>query len=84
MSMLSLGNTVLLVSSGVGNLVSNAKLTKVGVEMLIFPTPIRLYGDNLLIEPSFNKGLKFQEKFEDVRFMTQQIDLSEFTIIMNE
>jgi hypothetical protein len=60
--MLSLGNTVLLLSMGVGNLGSNAKLTKVGVQMLIFPIPIRLHGFNLLIEPSFNEGLKFQEK----------------------
>jgi hypothetical protein len=52
--------------------------------MLIFPTPIRLHGDNLLIEPSFNKGLKFQEIFEDIRFMTQQIEPTKFTIIINE
>jgi hypothetical protein len=82
--MLFLDNTILLVSMGAGNLVSNAKLTKVGVEMLIFPTPIRLHGDNILIEPSFNKGVKFQEKFEDIRFMMQQVDPSEFTIIVNE
>jgi hypothetical protein len=84
MSMLLLGNTVLLVSMGTGNLVSNVKLMKVGVEMLIFPTPIKLYGDNLLIKPSFNKRLNFQEKFEDIRFMTQQIEPCEFTIIINE
>jgi hypothetical protein len=71
MSMLLHGNVVLLVSMGTRNLVSNVELTKVGVEMLIFPTPIKLHGDNLLIKPSFNKRLKFQKKFEDIRFMTQ-------------
>jgi hypothetical protein len=55
--MLFLDNTILLVSMGAGNLVSNAKLTKVGVEM---------HGDNIVIEPSFNKGAKFQENFEDI------------------
>jgi hypothetical protein len=73
--MLFLDNTILLVSMGAGNLVSNAKLTKVGVEM---------HGDNILIEPSFNKGAKFQENFEDIWFMMQQVDPSEFTIIVNE
>jgi hypothetical protein len=66
MLMLSLDNIILLVSMGAVNLVSNAKLTKVGVEMFIFSTPIRLR-----IKPSFNKRLKFQEKFEDNRFMMQ-------------
>jgi hypothetical protein len=72
-SIFSLDSTVLLVSMGAGNLVSNAKLTKVGIEMLIFPSPIKLHSDNLLIKPAFNKRLKFQERVEDISFMTQQI-----------
>jgi hypothetical protein len=68
MTMLPLGNTALLVSVGAGDLVSNAKLTEIGIEMLIFPTPIRLHGDNLLIKPTLNKRLEFKENLKTSYF----------------
>jgi hypothetical protein len=82
--MLPLDNTVLLVSVGARDLVSNAKLTKIGIEMLIFPTPIRLHEDNLLIKPVFNKRLEFKKNFEDTRFFMRQIYPCKFAIIINE
>jgi hypothetical protein len=73
MAMFLVCGTILLMSVRAGNLVGNAEFTEVGIEMLLFATPVRLDRDNLPIEPALNKRLKFKENFEHIRHVSQQI-----------
>jgi hypothetical protein len=76
--------TILLMSVGAGDLVGDAKLAEVGVEVFILSTLVWLNIDDLLIKEAFNKVLKFNGIFEDIRLMTQQINLGKFTVIINK
>jgi hypothetical protein len=52
--------------------------------MLILTTPIGLYGDDLTVQHTFNKGLKLLEELEDLRFTKKKTNPRKFTIIINE
>jgi hypothetical protein len=58
--------------------------SKKGMQFLILSSPVRLNSDNPVIKQAFNKLLKFNEVCGDLRFMSKQVNPSEFTIIINE
>jgi hypothetical protein len=51
---------------------------------LILASPIDLYGKKLGIKQAFYHCLELGELLKDFRFETQEINLSEFTKIINE
>jgi hypothetical protein len=69
-AMLPLYGAILLMGVRTENLVSNAKLVEVWVQMLVFATLVRLNGNNLFIEPTLNKKLKLKENIEHNRFVS--------------
>jgi hypothetical protein len=65
-------------------LVGNTNRSKKGIEFLILAARIRLNGKDLVPKPSFIMLMKFNKIFRYIRFMTKQINSSEFTIIINK
>jgi hypothetical protein len=76
-TMLALGNTVLLMGVETRNLMRDTNITKKGIKFLIFLTPIKLDSNNLAIKLSLNKALKLNKIFEHLRFGSEQINPSE-------
>jgi hypothetical protein len=64
--------------------VRDVNVVKKGVKLLIFPTPIRLDGNDLEIKLSFNQMLKFKKVFEHLRLCTKEINSSKLAIIIDE
>jgi hypothetical protein len=65
-------------------MVRDANLKKERIKLLIFPTPVGLKRNNLTAKHVFNKLLKLEKIFGDLEFVTQQVDPSEFAIIINK
>jgi hypothetical protein len=61
MTVLAFGNTILLMGVRTRDLMGNTNLVKKRIEMLIFPTPIKLNRDNFVVKHVLNKGLKFKK-----------------------
>jgi hypothetical protein len=51
---------------GTRYMMRDANLSKKGIELLIFPTPIGLKRYNLTSKHAFNKGLKLKKVFGDL------------------
>jgi hypothetical protein len=62
----------------------DANSAKVRVEALILATPITLQGNNLTIELSLNKDLKFFKEMKHFRYVAKEINPCKFTKIINK
>jgi hypothetical protein len=82
--LLAFCGTILLMSVGARDLMRDTQLVEEGVETFILSTPVSLNNKNLPIKEAFNKGLKFKKICENIRFVTQQVNPSKFTIIINK
>jgi hypothetical protein len=73
MTMFALSRTILLVGVQAGKSMRDANVTKKGIKLLIFHTPIRLDSKDLAIKLSLNQVLEFKEILKHLRFRTKQI-----------
>jgi hypothetical protein len=55
-----------------------------GVELVVFPSPIRLYSDDFPGEKCFNKFLKLTKDLKHLRFKLEQIYPCKFAIVVDE
>jgi hypothetical protein len=58
--------------------------TEERVKPLIFATSIGLHSNNLTVKHAFHKALKFFEEFKHLRLMTNKINPSETTQIIDK
>jgi hypothetical protein len=77
-------NTILLMSIRARDKVGDANVMKKGIKTLIFASPASLHSNNLTMEHTLNKALKFFKELKNLRFATKEINPSEFTTIVNE
>lgn len=83
-TMFTFSESILLMIMGTRHMMSDANSLKKGVKFFIFCILISLHGNNLSIKKTFNKVLEIMETLKHLRFMAQEINPSEFAIIINE
>jgi hypothetical protein len=70
----SLCNTVLLMGVRIGNMMVNSYRSEIGIEMLIFPSPITLNSQDLGTKQTLNMSLKLKKYMIDIRFIFDHVD----------
>ena len=83
-TMFAFCRAILLMGMGTRNLVSDPYAFKEGVLGLILATPVSLDSLYLAAELSFYQTLKFIKNRKIFRLVSQQIEPSEFTMIINK
>jgi hypothetical protein len=57
---------------------------KEGIQLLVFTTPVSLHGDDFRIKKGTQQYFETHESVEKLRFVTQEINPSKFTVIIDE
>jgi hypothetical protein len=66
------------------NEVSNTNLIEKGVKLLILASPVSLHSNDFSVKESFDKNLKFSEFLKNLRFKLDEINLDNFTKVINK
>jgi len=83
-AMLSLSRPILLMSVGARDSMAYAYALKIGLQGLILASPVGLDSEYLSVKLPFYEFLEISKALEDLRFKTQKVDPSEFTVVINE
>jgi hypothetical protein len=71
-------------SVGAGHLMRYAYLSEKGIYLFIFTSLVTLDGNNFPVEQVLNKILELMKLLENIKLEFQQVNSSEFTIIIYE
>jgi hypothetical protein len=82
--MLSLGMTILLMGKGARHIVGYSYLGKKGIELLVLPSPVGLYGHYLGVELVLYHVLEFSILLKHLGFKPKKLYPSKFTEIIDE
>jgi hypothetical protein len=77
-------SAILLMCVSTRDKVGDPNVSKTLIQLLIFPTPVGLHGNNLSIQEALNMLLENVEFREQFRFVLQKINPSKFGIVINE
>jgi hypothetical protein len=74
MMVFCLCNTILLMGVRTGNTMVNSYRPEIGIEMLIFPSPITLNSQDLGTKKMLNMSLKLKKYTIDITFIFDHVD----------